>query len=326
MNLILQAVITIWLLCVVPFLVGLLLEKTVIKENIGLTECMAFGMLGECSLFLIISVPMIQLKQSLHLLKIIWLGVAAVITAGSVLYGRRKIKEIYLNIKQSIKGYKKLFYITIGVCALSVIIAALFIQPNESGNVVEMTNRAVVTDSLYGYDAYTGEIVSTVDQSLKYSPFEMYYAVVAGITGIHPAILIKLIIPMVWIPIVYGIFYMWGKLVYPSDEKKKCMFVLAGFFLSIYPVVSNKGYGLWILNGIWQRDAFLCSFIMPIGLWVCVKTLWKKNSIMKTIFELLLCAGAAELAIFKGFYYIVFMAFVTMILWMYRRWSRCWNT
>ena len=326
MNLILQAAITIWLLCVVPFAVGLLLEKTVIKENIGLAECMAFGMLGECSLFLIIAVPMIQLKQSLHLLETIWLGIAAVITAGSILYERKNIKELFFNLKQSVKGHNKLFYITIAVCVLSVIIATLFIKPNESGNVVEMTNRAVATDSLYGYDAYTGEIVSAVDQSLKYSPFEMYYAVVARAIGIHPAILIKLIIPIVWIPTVYGIYYMWGKLVYSSDEKKKCVFVLAGVFLSIYPVFSNKGYGLWILNGIWQRDAFLCSFVLPIGFWICVKTLWKKNSILKTILELLLCAGAAELAIFKGFYYIVFMAFVTMILWMYRRWSRCWNT
>ena len=42
-----------------------------------------------------------------------------------------------------------------------------------------------------------------------------------------------------------------------NPEAFSVKLVLAGIFLSFYPVLSNKGYGLWVLNGIWQRDAFL---------------------------------------------------------------------
>ena len=325
MNLILQAAIIIWFLCIVPFAVGLLLEKTVIKENISLAECMTLGLLSLCSLFMMASVPLIQLKQTLRLLEIVWFVVTMLFVIVSFIYSRSEIKDLFVKSKIEIKERNKIFYITVAICLLSIVIAVLFIQPDNSGNVVEITNRAVATDSLYGYDAYTGEAVAEVDASLKYSPFEMYYAVLAGISGIHPAILIKLVIPIVWIPIVYGTYYMWGKLVYSTDEKKQCMFVLACVFLSVYPVISGKGYGLWVLNGIWQRDAFLCSFILPVALWTCVKLLCRKNRFKVTLLELLLCSVAAEFAVYKSFYYIVLMVFVTMILWIYRRCNRCRN-
>ncbi len=325
MNLILQVVIAIWLLCVVPFALGLLLEKTVIKEKYGLAECMTYGMIGVCSLFLIIAVPMIRSMKTLHFLSLIWSSVAGIITVGGIVAARQEIKDFLQRLHDGIRKKDRMFYVTVAICIVSIFAAVFFIQPGTSGNVVEITNRIVTTDSLYGYDAYTGEAVATVDRSLKYAPFEVYYAVISKLTGIHPAILIKTVISMIWITSSYCMYYMWGDFVYPSYEKKKCMFVLAGIFLSLYPVLSNKGYGLWVLNGIWQRDAFLCSYVMPVALFVCMSALQRKETILKTVFKLLLCAGAAELAIFKGFYYIIAMAFVTIILWLYRRWNRCSN-
>ena len=53
MNLILQAVIVIWLLCVVPFAMGLLLENISDKKSISVPQTFTFGYIGMFALFFI---------------------------------------------------------------------------------------------------------------------------------------------------------------------------------------------------------------------------------------------------------------------------------
>ena len=67
MNLILQAVIVIWLLCVVPFAMGLLLENISDKKSISVPQTFAFGYIGMFALFFIECASAIYMNRELHI-------------------------------------------------------------------------------------------------------------------------------------------------------------------------------------------------------------------------------------------------------------------
>ena len=101
----------------------------------------------------------------------------------------------------------------------AAVFAVLFITPEQYSEVPAIVMRTVSTDALYVYEPYTGVAYEAIPGVLKYAPLDLYYAMLACATGMHPLILLNIVQPLLWIPLCYAGYLQRGKLLF--TEKKQ---------------------------------------------------------------------------------------------------------
>lgn len=317
MNLILQAVIVIWLLCVVPFAMGLLLENISDKKSISVPQTFTFGYIGMFALFFIECVSAIYMNRELHILMQWWEISTIVICILSIPF-------FYLWIRNGKRitdsqNIEKTGCIMCMIVLTVMIISVFFAFPDTTGDIVEHVMRAVSTDTLYQYDPYSGEIMSDIPLQLKYAPWDMFFAVICKMTGIQSAILIKTIIPIFYIPVIYMGYMLWTQYLFPKRKKMQLYFFIAMSLINGMPLLMDRGYGIRVISGAFQRDTMLYSFVLPMTIWLAILYLDEKKKLNQIFFVWIGCALAAELVYYKGIYFIVLIVGITLCISLIRR-------
>lgn len=319
----LQILLLAWLLCLVPLFCGLMLGRISGKMFNRIEETMVYGYMAMFTLFLPLAAVSVKMSASLTFLGRIWIMLAFAVSVLSLLLNHRELVsecrgwwERYLNGSR--------FYRMIPVMVLLLTIGALFfIMPDSSGEIIENVTWAVHTDTLYQYDPGTGSIREAIPNALVFSPLDLYYAVLCKFTGVHPMILVQAVLPIMLIPLYYMEYALWGAFLFAEDNGKEAVFLGMTTLVFLYPLFVERGSGLRIFAGAWQRETLICSLIIPAAIMLFLQYAKQRIGKWQMLLLLLCIAGAAELVFYKGVYFIGLIAIAFIAMEFFGRWQKC---
>ena len=138
---------------------------------------------------------------TLEKLSMVWLLATITICVVSILANKKAILGCFKHKRKSGSGHKAV-KIAMAVTAIAILFSVVCVKP-QMEQTVQTVMTSIDTNSAYIYQPYTGEQYPATQMEKIFSPYEMLYAVTAWVSGLHPALLIKVILPLFILPIFY---------------------------------------------------------------------------------------------------------------------------
>lgn len=264
-----------WLIYI-PFLIG---GYFTVKENDYLKRY-AYGMISIFALFEIIAVPVIFLRISLKWLTFLW-GMSCL---GIIAVGVIKKKISLLPGKWKLSWLHQLKHVRLAACiAVSFIIfQTLYVVTHmhiddDDAWYVGTAVTAYFTNTIYQINPYTGLAMELLPPDYALSPYPVFWAVIGKLTFTHPAIIMHTIAPAFLIPLSYLAYYFAAAIFFRKNKADISLFML---FLSVFHLFANfstRSVSTFMLFRIWQGKATLCSFILPLTLYIFMSCIIKQR-------------------------------------------------
>ena len=257
-----------------PLLLGAALG---LKRNI---DRYIIGFCAEQALFFLVYIPAILLSWSSMALTItaaIIITLAGVIGAGLRLYKSKDKKEYIALTKPDFSFFKNPYFdIALGIVIYQVV-RYIVKQPYIYGD--DVTYITMITDFVDTNAIYTKTWAGQIDPtplseiSFKYvfTSYYPYMGMISILTGLHPLILCKTVIPIFYVPIHYLIIWRIGKYLFggKDDEKdrnsKQSVFMFFYVLLIEFGQISyytmSRRLMIWVWNS--KSDCF-CLLLVPL--------------------------------------------------------------
>lgn len=265
-----------WLL-VIPFCIGLIPIGWIPKNRRNAGVVLVAGYLIMLPLCWLVTVPCI-LFVKYHSFRVMFRIFAVVVllaaAIGVWLAARAYRQKTWVTLKPSL-GWKQmsmeerigwLFFF----CLLGLQLYKSFTLMSFDGDDAEYVAQSLVTqqsETMYLILPYTGGTTSLdIRHSLAVLP--IWIAYVGTMTGIHTTILAHSILPFVWIPLTYLVFYEIGKHLLKDKREYLPPFMGLIALLQIFGNVSIYTNETFFLTRTWQGKAVAASFVIPATLWL----------------------------------------------------------
>lgn len=262
----------VWLLAV-PALSGVLFLRK--KETLTGIECLLAGYLFLFALSELLILPMMYLALPLHILVACYgvlTGVAAV--AGALFLARggglKKFSALKNRRKASfadrLRGVSPFLLAALVIIAIQIVVVVLFAHFDADDSLYVATGTtAVETDSIFRYNAYTGQLYEKLPRRYVLSPFPIFLAVVSQlIGGLHPAITAHTILPPIFLICAYCVVYLIARKWFPDDANARGIFLFLTVFLCWFSAYSAYNAGNFQMIRLWQGKAVLAAFMLPL--------------------------------------------------------------
>lgn len=249
------------LFCVVePLLLGACIRKFVYNSNKITVSSYILGysiMLGIYELFVI---PFYFLKLSLWSLTLCWQSILIVIIVLGLFFFRKEIK-INISFIKKINGIEVILLVII---VLQIVFITLYQHSDlDDSWFLGMASSSYYTNTINYYDPYTG-YVQIPQVSYIFSPFPVFIASMAQVTGIHPLIFAHSIWPIFAIIMYYGVVHVFGASIFNRNRKKINYFMLFMILLSMMGNYSRWSQSTFLFFRSWQGKAMVCAILLPM--------------------------------------------------------------
>ncbi len=311
---ILKALISILVLIIIPELLGLLLVRFIRKDKNNLILAFIIGYLVEFAIAQVLTVPMILYEVSFNTLLKTYTIILSILSVISFLINVIRIKELFKSTIETIKETPKL--ITILIILLVGIQLYGFIGyghiDDDDSFYVGTAVTTVETNSLFKYSGTTGS--DDGEQfALRYrlGPFPIYSAIVSELIDIHPSIVSHVVLPCIFVPIVYMSYLLIAMELFKKDLKSSMLFLLIINIIFLWGGYSGRNNFTFMFFRIWQGKSVLANIILPAAWLIIIKA--EENGFKFIDFLLLLILNLA--GTFTTTMGIALPPIVIMILW-----------
>lgn len=250
---------------------------------LGLKKNLDRYIIGFCSvqaLFFLIYIPAILMSWSSMALTIVATAVISltgVVGAGIRLYKHNDKKEFIALTKPNPSFFKNPYFDIALVVMIYQVVRYIIKQPYIYGD--DVTYITMITDFVDTNAIYTktwaGQAIPTPLSEISYKyVFTSYYpfmGMISIITGLHPLILCKTIIPIFYVPIHYLIIWRIGNYLFggkeDEDTRKEKLSVFMFFYVLLIEFGQISYYTLsrrlmiWVWNS--KSDCF-CLLLIPL--------------------------------------------------------------
>ena len=253
------------LLGIVPIILGsLYAEHKKETANNSIISSYASGMFMMWGVFQIIVIPLLLMRKSLTLVTIIWSIVIIALCLLAAIKGRGKIISFF-TLKQNIKDYIP-WPIIIAILLIAfqtyMLTVRMHVDADDAFYVAAATT-ALDTDSIFSYDAYTGEIMKSLPTRYALSPFFAFTAMISKICGIRPTIIAHTLFPLILIPLAYIVYSLLGSYFFKNKIKAVGIFLVTVSLLQLFSAFSVYTTGVFTLTRIWQGKSVLAGILIP---------------------------------------------------------------
>ena len=197
---------------------------------------------------------------------------------------------------------------------------------------VQTVMTSIDTNSAYIYQPYTSEQYPATQMEKIFSPYEMLYAVTACVSGLHPALLIKVILPLFILPFFMCCYWEIGKFFF-KQEKMQAVFLMIVeiiYYVPIYTAVETPVTG--IFRSCWNGSVMLECCILPYAFLQVMRMLnfmyggeknkvsdCVKHPVMMQAVLFIILYPAAQLLHHKGWFYVFLMMLLMILVWFVRK-------
>ena len=297
---ILKILMIIIFLGIVPELLGLLILNFWEKEKNNLLLAFILGYIMEFAISQLISVPMIFMQTSYTaLFKLYTIIILLICLISAIIIFKRnnkeKLKEYISKIKTELKEYPKILAI---ICIILfgiqiyMYVGSYTHLDDDDAYYVGTATTTIQTNTIYRFSPTTGSL-NGEQNVLRYrlGAFPLYYAFVSSYTRIHPAIVAHIILPIPFMIVAYGIYYLIGYELFEKKHKSALLFVLIMSIINIYGNYSIRTTFSFLLFRIWQGKAVLCNIILPLLIYLFFKANEEKFKIIICLIMLVTILG-----------------------------------
>ena len=297
---ILKIVVILYMILLVPLMLGILWQRYIVKRNFGIATFVQ-GWLCMMALFYCETVPMVLSKSSLTKLKNTWLVTVIIINVFFFVIFLCTRKEWKLEKEDSRKSGRNVV-----ILFLMIICSIFFLKPQTQDDTVEVVMESYMTDNLYQYQPYTEEVYQELPKEKAYSPIEMYYAVLANMVNAHPAIVVKVLIPIGFLPIFVFTYVMWARRLFRKNKKLQRVFLFLVGIIFLLPVISTNMTMLSVWQNCWRGEVLLATTVLPL---VCsyvynmigeLLQQWNKRTCIEYALKLFIVSLTAQLTYAMG--------------------------
>ena len=215
-----------WLV-IVPIILGLGILKFNKKGNKSVFLAWIIGLLVSFLVFELCSTPLIFAGKSFTTLKDYWFIIVLTLTALSIIFNAKNIKDIAKKNWEEIKE----FPIILTILVVLVVGAQCYVgytymyEDYDDSNFVAKAVITSDTDTMFVYNDIGIEYTGYPDRQVL-SPFPVFTANIANLVGIHPTIMAHTIFSVVFLLLAYNVYYLLGNAVFKHDKSKTMLFLL----------------------------------------------------------------------------------------------------
>lgn len=267
--------ILLWLF-ILPFLAGGVFSAKG-TEKIFFRKTFLNGYLLLFALFELITVPMTYLHLPFHILLWIFATVTILLSAIGLIRQRTELWNALLRLSSAVRPD---WTMLIGFAVILVQVAVTVLGWHSDADdsfYIGTANTTVATDSIFEFDAYTGEPYESFPSRYVLSPFPIWVAFVSRVIQMHPATTAHTVLPLALIPLAYVVYSLIGEMFFRDDKKKQGVFVLAMGIIVMSSWYSIYTQGTFLLVRIWQGKAVLAAVILPAVFYLCCRLLVQKE-------------------------------------------------
>jgi hypothetical protein len=233
-----------------------------------------FGMCASLSFFELLYLPFFFLGLSFSLLTAVYF----VITVLASMYGfvlGAKNKAAPAPPREPLEKGEKIALAVAAAVVLFQILRVTFGAGTwnvDDAWYLSIANTAVDTDTIMRYDAITGlpfDYTEHVAENFEYvfCPWPLFWAMFSRLYQIHITILMRTVLPWLFILIFYYVLWLLLEFIF-KDDRKKAIFALcfASVFLELVSVAMNLKT-TWILCYPWMGKGFGPSVLCAVSLY-----------------------------------------------------------
>lgn len=262
-----KAIVAIIVLFIIPELLGLLILRFWKEQKNNIIFAFVLGYIVEFAITQLISVPLIFKDATFTELMNLYIAIIGGLSIFSFIINIFRIVELFKSIFKDIRKtpiLQSIFIIFLIGLQLFSFIKYGHIDDDDAYYVATAT-VSVQTDTLYKYSALTGTSKPNEQSILRYrlGPFPIFLAIISKLVDIHPAIMAHTIIPVIFLPISYMIYWLFAKYLYKDNKKSAILFMFIIYTLHLFSLYNGKNNFIFALFRIWQGKSVLANIILP---------------------------------------------------------------
>lgn len=227
-----------------------------------------FGMVFLFAQMQLMAVPMIIANDKFHTLFYVYVALVVLevlfVLSGSTGELIAGVQSIPKKVRRTgIIGAVVLFSIFLQAFALSYYEHT----DDDDARFVPSAVAAVQKDIMFEENPVTGEpLYSRISEVFKdmVSPWIMLWAVISKVTFIHPAVLMHSVVPLIFIPFAYAVYWLLAGQFFGDDYEKKTIFLGLVSAINIFSGYSTYNPGAFLLFRIWQGKALFAAIFVPL--------------------------------------------------------------
>lgn len=254
---------------IIPLGIGLLLIPSNSKAQVFIT-----GLCASWSLFEILAILFHCTQWPLHVMTLLWLCIC--VGVASVGYFRKQ--DAVVCWFQSFQCRQNRWELALwGVLIVLVIAQTLStVLGAFYGNWDDSTYCSIATTSWYTdtanrYSPQTGEWGTVLyDGQYVLAAWPLLSASIAQLTGIHPAIIFRTLMPLIDVPLAYWILYLLARFFFVEDRKKAVVTVIVAVVINLVTAnqMGQNSAKWWLILNPWTGKAIASNIMVPMILWI----------------------------------------------------------
>ena len=321
-----QSIIFILAMTFIPYFVGcgcILLDRK--TGDIDVLEKWNFGMVLMHAIFEIVVLAGTFTKMTLKNVTVFYFAILSVAIMIVGLIGNRTKKRVFSvgKIPSFSKKEMTLLLIVLVGILYQILFVCLGLQSDaDDAYYVGMAMTSFQTDTISVYHPYLGTPVKLKTMAnYVLSPYPIFWAMWSKVLKIHPAILMRSILPAVNIAWSYVVYRLLAKKIFLT-ERKRIIFLLIVVLANLFGAYSDRTSAVFLLQRVWQGKGALAAILIPM-LWYLLIRLRKEGENTYVYVELFVTILAACLTSSMALFLcpVLMGAFGLEYLISERRWS-----
>ena len=281
-------ILLVWLLPI-PIVIGSMFTLGINKTNKNIPFMWISGQIILWAVFQLISVPIILLFPKLEprnvdffndaFITLTWCFVIITVVLfilSLLIYKKKSLRKKGFKVVSDFKSNKSRMYyvmwILFGLLLLFQLVQAVHLAYADGDDAYYIAVSVIAEDgnTMYTKLPYTGGTTG-MDTRHGLAPFPIWIALLAKISGMHPASVAHIIMPLMLIPMTYGIYYLIGQKICGQKHSEKLPVFL--FFVELLVIFGD--YSLlttehFMIARSRQGKAALGNIIIPMLIYLLI--------------------------------------------------------
>lgn len=298
MNIILQIAIIVFILLILPYIIGILFHNA--YNNYYFSLQYLNGFITMLCIFAIIFVPCYVMKISFSILSFIYSCSLFFLFLFSLFYIKRNNIKLCSRNKTLFSNWTIIYIILFIILLIYQIYMSVQSDmggwSNDDAVYVVLSADTISNDFIYQSDPYSGSAIIGLDYKRLFQAFNWFPAYLTKISNIHVTIICHTILPVFLIILAYCAIYIFANN-FISDIETKIIFMILMEVLYIWGSFSHYSITFRLLGPIWQGKAILAVIIFPYILSFYATWLYEKISFIRCIILCIISIAAMSLTL-----------------------------
>ena len=242
------------------------------KRTKKITELLMGGMILFFFLFEILALCAVFFRWKFHTLYWLVLGISVVLFVSSIVQNWDFIMRLIRFKKQETKKQKgsRLWYLPAVVLIVVQMYAGIFYThiDDDDAFYVATASTTLETDTVFQYNAYTGDEYESLPSRYVLSPFPIFEAGLSRLYGVPSTVLGHTGMFLIFLPVAYFVYDLLGSFFWKNKRKERGLFLLFLAWMNIFGYYSVYTMSTFLLIRIWQGKACLASVFLPLLLYL----------------------------------------------------------